>query len=219
MTIRDTTYCERGLDLGAFAAMSRPSSIIFAIAAAGVLATGVGIFAFCRTKPAPAREPATQAQEVDETSLDEEEAPIGDEKPQLAEHSPATPTPAEPHAAAQAPLATASVTPEAGTPPQDEATLMAAIREIGRSNPLLSLTLAREGNERFKDSPDAAERGWNIVKALTELGRHEEALDEARSMFQKFKGTTWANDVHRHMLVNPPTHPLERGYGKKLEIE
>jgi hypothetical protein len=114
---------------------------------------------------------------------------------------------------------TAHVTSAASSPALDEASLMATMREVRRGNPLLSLQLAREGNERFKNSPDAAERSWTVVKSLSELGRQAEALTEARSMFEKYKGTPWANDVHRHMLMNPPTHPLERGYGKELEGE
>ena len=39
-----------------------------------------------------------------------------------------------------------------------EAEIMAKLRELGATNPALTLKLAREGNQRFKHSPDAPER-------------------------------------------------------------
>ena len=72
---------------------------------------------------------------------------------------------------------------------------------------------------QFKESQDAPERAWIIVKSLMNMERTDEARAEAAIMLQKYPGTSWANDVHRHMFVNPPGHPLERGYGKKTELE
>jgi len=100
----------------------------------------------------------------------------------------------------------------------DEASLMAKIKELGASNPELSLLLAREGNERCPNSPDAVKRMWVIVKALSELGRSEEARKEALIMVQKYPNSDLTGDVRRHVLSNPPTHPSERGYGKKYEM-
>jgi hypothetical protein len=102
--------------------------------------------------------------------------------------------------------------------PLDEASLMARIHELGSSDPELSLLLAREGNERCPDSPDAVKRMWVIVKALSELGRSEEARREALIMVQKYPNNDLTGDVQRHVLSNPPTHPSERGYGKKYEL-
>jgi hypothetical protein len=101
--------------------------------------------------------------------------------------------------------------------PFDEASLMARIHELGSSDPELSLLLAREGNERYPNSPDAVKRMWVIVKALSELGRSEEARREALIMVQKHPNNNLTGDVRRHVLSNPPTHPSERGYGKKYE--
>ena len=36
-------------------------------------------------------------------------------------------------------------------------------------------------------------------------------------LLDDYPTSEWAQDVHRHLFVNPPTHPLERGYGKTLE--
>jgi hypothetical protein len=100
-----------------------------------------------------------------------------------------------------------------------EAEIMAQLRELSGSNPALTLELAREGNRRFKHSSDAPERASDIVKALLNIDRREEARTEALKMEEEYPGSSWTADVHRHMFVNPPTHPTERGYGKKYELE
>jgi hypothetical protein len=95
---------------------------------------------------------------------------------------------------------------------------MAKLRDLGASDPSLTLQLARKGERQFSDSADAAERSWMIVKALMELGRADEARAEARAMVEKYRGTSWAADVYRHMLLNPSPDPSERGYGKANEL-
>jgi hypothetical protein len=67
----------------------------------------------------------------------------------------------------------------------------------------LSLQLAREAVARFPDSPNAPEFEWNVIKALTNLERFREAQDEARIMVRKYPGTSWTNDIQRHVLSNP----------------
>lgn len=104
-------------------------------------------------------------------------------------------------------------------PSLDEAALMQTLRQLRGSDPNLTLRLAREGNRRFKASADAAERSWFVVKALSDLGRHDEARVEGRILVDEYRGSRWAEDVHRHLFVNPPTHPSERGYGKILESD
>ena len=96
---------------------------------------------------------------------------------------------------------------------------MASLRELRGSDPSLTLRLAREGNQRFNDRAGVAERTWFIVKALSDLGRHDEARLEGRALVDEYRETRWAADVYRHLFVNPPTHPFERGYGKKLESD
>jgi len=97
--------------------------------------------------------------------------------------------------------------------------LMAKLRELRGSNPELTLQLAREAQARFKSGPDAAEQSWFVVKSLTDLGRHDEARVEGRRLIKDYPGTRWAEDAHRHLFVNPGTHPAERGYGKDLDLE
>ena len=67
----------------------------------------------------------------------------------------------------------------------------------------MSLQLAREAVARFPDSPNAPEFEWNVIKALTNLERFREAQDEARIMVRKYPGTSWTNDIQRHVLSNP----------------
>ena len=96
---------------------------------------------------------------------------------------------------------------------------MARLRELGGSNPELTLALAREARARFENSPDAAEQAWFVVKSLTDLGRHDEARLEGRKLVKSYPGTHWAEDAYRHLFVNPATHPAERGYGKDLDLQ
>jgi TolA-binding protein len=74
---------------------------------------------------------------------------------------------------------------------------------LEETNPPLSLQLAREAVARFPDSPNAPEFEWDVVKALTNLERFKEAQDEARIMVRKYPGTSWTNDIQRHVLSNP----------------
>jgi hypothetical protein len=66
------------------------------------------------------------------------------------------------------------------------------------------VAVAREHLARFPSSPDAAERDWFLVRGLASLGKNDEATAEARRMVAMHPGTSWAADVERHMLVNPP---------------
>jgi TolA-binding protein len=103
-------------------------------------------------------------------------------------------------------------------PALDEASLMAKLRELRGSSPELTLALSRQAQARFKNSPDAAEQSWFVVKSLTDLGRHDEARVEGKKLVKDYPGTRWAEDAHRHLFVNPATHPAERGYGKDLDL-
>ncbi len=82
--------------------------------------------------------------------------------------------------------------------------------------------------ERLSIPPDVPARQW-VLSVPFELGLllacHGDAFGAISSLFdgahpfQKFPGTTWANDITEHLLINPGTHPAERGYGKKYELE
>jgi hypothetical protein len=150
--------------------------------------------------------------------------PAESSRPAPTESPPPPPPPAKPDADTRPTVAVAA-RPHSPTEKslddlnRTEAALMTRLRDLSGSEPALSLQLAREGNLRFKDSPDEAERRWYIVRSLMNLGRPEEARAEARVLLDQYPTSEWAQDVHRHLFVNPPTHPLERGYGKTLELE
>jgi hypothetical protein len=111
-----------------------------------------------------------------------------------------------------------AATATAPDPARAEAALMTQLRDLSGSDPALSLRLAREGNRRFEGSADEPERRWYVVRSLMHLSQLGEAQAEAHALLDKYPDSEWAQDVHRHLFLNPPTHPLERGYGKTLEL-
>jgi hypothetical protein len=133
-------------------------------------------------------------------------------EPELALAAKALPSPA-------LDVGSASASAPTNPPASSEASLMARLRELGSSDPELTLRLSRAGNERFKRSADAVERSWFMIKSLSDLGRQDEARAAGRDLLRDYPGTSWAEDAHRHLFVNPPTAPAERGYGKQLELE
>ena len=90
---------------------------------------------------------------------------------------------------------------------QAEPALMATLRQLITKDPESALRLAREANQRFPNSPDAAERAWIIVKSLDNLKRFHEGQAEARVMVERYRGTSWAADAERHTLVYPLDQP------------
>lgn len=86
---------------------------------------------------------------------------------------------------------------------EDEASLMTALRELGETDPELSLRWAREGEARYSGSEAAPQRAWILVKSLVNLGRVHEARDEARVLVEKYRDTPEALDLERHLLVHP----------------
>jgi hypothetical protein len=84
-----------------------------------------------------------------------------------------------------------------------ERVLMVKLRQLGLSDPIVSLELARAGQQRFADSPDAAERTWFEARALVELQRLDEARVVAKQMVERYPGTDWTRDVQRHLLSHP----------------
>jgi hypothetical protein len=86
---------------------------------------------------------------------------------------------------------------------QPDPAQMKALRDLLDTNPDAALAEARKDLARDPRGPDAAERTWVVVRALTRLGRSEEAHREAEAMVQSFRGTQWASDVERHVLAHP----------------
>jgi hypothetical protein len=140
-------------------------------------------------------------------------APIEAQEPIVAATSPARSEPAS-QALPQLP-ATSPTRPRwrMATGPDaaqhlDETSLMTKLHDLAASDPPLSLSLAKEALDRFPDSPNAPEFNWNLVKALFNMGRVEEAREEARVMVAKYPGNYFAADVDHHLLNHPP-NPTE----------
>jgi hypothetical protein len=99
----------------------------------------------------------------------------------------------------------------AATPAQvaqlDEARLMARLRAASGTDPALAVQLAREGNRRFPDSPDAPERTSILIHALAGLDHSMEARGEAEEMVNHYPDSAWVREIerftgaHRHRNV------------------
>lgn len=120
------------------------------------------------------------------------------------------------------PVVTASATAAAVPAPAalpDEDALMTKLHALGQSDPEQSIQLARDGNRRFPKGSGASERAWIVCKSLTNLARFDEAREEAKQMVKDYPGTSWTMDVIKHILIQPGTHPAQRGHGQQLEGE
>jgi hypothetical protein len=89
----------------------------------------------------------------------------------------------------------------------DEPAVLAVLHDLAASDPPRSLKVAKEAVERFPDSPSAPEFEWNVVKALFNMGRLDEAKDEAELMVQEYPGSYFTGDVEHHLLHPPPNPP------------
>jgi hypothetical protein len=171
---------------------------LMAVALTLVVAVGWGVsFVWSGAKPpSVGRAAAATADEAmpAATKIPEATAVHVDPPNAVAEPT-ATPDDASPISPAPADVATGH---------RSEGQIMAKLHVLAQTDPEASLELAREGNARFPDSPDAPERGWIVVKSLTNMRRFDEARDEAKIMVARYRGTSWATDVERHVLVHPP---------------
>lgn len=122
-------------------------------------------------------------------------------KPKVVNQPPAP----RPSAAAPARPAQAAVEPEARKP--SEESLLTQLHDLAGSDPNLSLRIAREAVSRFPDSPNAPEFEWNVVKALFNMRRLDEAEAEARIMLSRYPGSYFTGDVVHHLLNHPPNPP------------
>lgn len=179
-----------------------PKATVLAALAVSALALGAGYLAVRRPPVSALAKTAAPAKPGP--------APLPEATPGLRPASPtAAPSQTPPHRYGDAPNTEPAL--------RDEPTLMAELRRLRSAEPARTLSLARQGIERFPNGEGAAERAWFVVKALTDLGRHDEARAEGRMLVERFQGTRFAEDVYRHLFVNPGTHPFERGYGQELE--
>jgi hypothetical protein len=167
---------------------------------AAVLGVGLGLVAIVisvsREEPLPR---AVSGVKPSSSNVELSPSPVEDRV------SPVEARPPNPAATERATISVVSAQPKPPEAEQNtEAHVMAKLRELQGSDPLLSLTLAREANQRFPDSPDAPERAWFEARALVDLQRFAEAQQLARDMGDRYPRTSWTDDVQRHLL----THPL-----------
>jgi hypothetical protein len=170
--------------------MSKPAKTAIIVLAAGVIALSALLVAFAvrhkRSVPAPI----------------ERQEPIMAATPPAPSEPAAKALPLLPPALSTGPRLRMATEP-AGKP-LDETSLMTKLHDLAASDPPLSLRLAKEALDRFPDSPDAPEFNWNLVKALFNMGRLEEARKEAQVMVSKYPGNYFAGDVDHHLLNHPP---------------
>lgn len=114
-------------------------------------------------------------------------------------------------AARAAPKPRVNPTSESAWRDLDEGELLDSLSELGADDPELSLRLAREARARFPDSARAAEQAYFEVRSLVNLGRLDEAVTGARALVVAFPHDPLANEVARHLLTHPLTHPTEVG--------
>jgi hypothetical protein len=142
-------------------------------------------------------------------------APVA-ETPPGPPPAPQAPRPAVP----AAPAAAAPNAPPDAAPPSarieetvarmNEAVLMAHLREVARTDSAQAIEIARAGNKKFPDSPDAPERYSILIHALTTQNQISEARGEAEYMVNHFPDSSWVRGIegftgahrHRNIRVN-----------------
>jgi hypothetical protein len=142
------------------------------------------------------------------------EAPSPPPTTGIAQPAPPAPVPAPgPTAVAQ------NLPPDAAAPPanvqaavakMNEAVLMARLREVAKSDPVQAIDLARAGNRKFPDSPDAPERSSILIHALVSQNQLSEGRAEAEYMVNHYPDSSWVREIegftgahrHRNLRVN-----------------
>ncbi len=142
------------------------------------------------------------------TALKRRPAPVAE--PAASEPAPSVPETAqvEPHPSERTTAVARSDLPAPAEPkgdkPLDEPSLLTELQDLAASDPPRSLKLAREAVARFPDSPNAPEFEWNVVKALFNMRRIDDAEQEARVMVARYPGNHFTGDVVHHLLNHPP---------------
>ncbi len=176
---------------------------IIGIGAAGIIAA-VAVF---RALDRP--DERLKATRVEPTSMLPETAPAPGEKlDPVARSAPAEPMPPpiERRLLPAPPTGRRVQAPARPDDPEllDDTATLAKLHDLAASDPAQSLTLAREALARFPDSANATEFEWNAVKALFNMGRIEDAKDEARIMVRNYPESDFTVDVERHLLNPQP---------------
>jgi hypothetical protein len=81
---------------------------------------------------------------------------------------------------------------------------MKQLRGLAGTDRRRAIELAREGNARFPDSPEASERTAILIHALAGEGYASEARKAAEDMVNHYPDSSWVRDIeeftgaHRH---------------------
>lgn len=161
-----------------------------------VAGVALGAAAFLRAKPAPVAPPPEEqapTTPVVPVAVAPPRAPssAGAPPPPGADKPPSTPAPPAPAGSETAALLKESV-------------LMARLRSAAGSNFPLAVALARAGNRRFPDSPDAPERASILIHALAAQGMTRDARGEAEYAVNHYPDSSWVQEIegftgaHRH---------------------
>ena len=89
-------------------------------------------------------------------------------------------------------------------PADEDEAFMVKLRGLWFDNPEEGLKMATEAEQRFKDTPRAAECAWIAVRCVVEMGDFPKARTMAEKMQETYPQTHWSLDVKRHLLVRPP---------------
>jgi hypothetical protein len=163
-----------------------------------VAGVALGAAAFLRAKPATIAPPSEEHAPT---------APVASAVP-TAGAPPQSPSPPAPHSTGS----DGSPAPKSAPPPAGsetaatlkESVLMARLRSVAGSNFPLAVELARAGNRRFPDSPDAPERASILVHALAAQGMARDARGEAEYAVNHYPDSSWVQEMegftgaHRH---------------------
>ena len=92
----------------------------------------------------------------------------------------------------------------------NEAVLMARLREVARTDSAQTIEIARAGNKKFPDTPDAPERYSILIHALITQDKLSEGRAEAEYMVNHFPDSSWVRQIegftgahrHRNIRVN-----------------
>ncbi len=83
---------------------------------------------------------------------------------------------------------------------------MAQLRSLAGSDRPRAIELARDGNQRFPDSPDAPERTSLLIHALAGEGNASEARRTAEDMVNHYPDSHWIQEIEQftgaHRYVN-----------------
>jgi hypothetical protein len=153
-----------------------------------------------------------RARSASRTAADDHDG-VGDCARAAAPSEPAAPAP-QPIAAPLSPDRARPSSPSAASSAAaalvarlDEAHLMDRLRHTVGTDTALAIELAREGNRRFPDSPDAPERASILIHALANQGQSREARGEAEYMVNHYPDSSWVREVeqftgaHRHRNI------------------